>query len=155
MNIDITERMSDYRTSLAFLWNTQFRRRVSSLLNCGPLDQFEQIDELLFAGLVLDGHRNSASKGDGDFVIPVSVPDKTNCMPGAHVDGYFQWAEAMPVPSTIRDQIKFEELFDFDRYGELKLEFAKCSVAPFDAGEFVATHVLLPYDACRFSLVTS
>jgi hypothetical protein len=155
MNTDITESMSDYRTSVAFLWNTQFRRRVRSLFDCGPLDQFEHIDKLLFSGLVLDGHSTSDSQGDINFAIRVSVPDNTECRPGAHLDGYFQWLGHRPMPSAIRDQLKFEELFDFDRYGELELEFAKCSVTPFDTGEFVATHVLVPYEACRFSLAIS
>lgn len=152
MTTDITEKMSDYRASLTFLWKTQFRRRIRSLYECGPLDQFEAIDKLLFTALVLDGHRSSAETGEGHPAIAVSTSENTECMPGAYIDGYFKWLEARPMPQIARDNIQFEELFDFDRYGELRLEFAKCRVEPFDAGDLCATHILVPYDACRFSL---
>lgn len=155
MTTDVTERMSDYRSSLTFLWNEQFRRRLRSLYDCGPLDQFEQIEKLLFTGLVLDGSDSSVATGDCKFSIAVSVPENTECMPGAYVDGYFQWLDTRPIPLIARDELAFEELFDFDRYGELKLEFVKCKVKEFDVGKLVATHILVPYDACRFSLEIS
>jgi hypothetical protein len=154
MTSDITEKMSDYRAALTFLWNAQFGRRVHSLYDCGPLDQFEQIDKLLFTGLVLDGQRSPAVTGDGDLGITVVVPENTECMPGAYIDGYFRWLEPRPIPVIVRGNLEFDELFDFDRYGELTLEFSKCRVKPFDAGTLFATHVLVPYDACRFCLVT-
>ncbi|QWT22428.1 hypothetical protein KPL74_10620 [Bacillus sp. NP157] len=155
MTTDITDRMSDYRASLTSLWNEQFRRRLRSLYHCGPLDQFEQIDKLLFTGLVLEGHAPPGARGDCNVAISVSVPENTECMPGAHVNGYFQWLDTRPIPSIVREELAFEELFDFDRYGELELEFAMRRVKPFDAGELVATHILVPYVACRFSLAMS
>jgi hypothetical protein len=126
---DITGDMRDYRDSLTLLWNGQFRRRFRSLFDCGPLDQFEQIDGLLFRGLVLDGHSPSCSEGGKTVGISVTTVAETACMPGALIDGYFQWLEARPLHRELIGAMEFEELFDFDRYAELSLEFVKCKVA--------------------------
>jgi hypothetical protein len=37
MTTDITEKITDYRASLTFLWSTQFKRRIRSPYDWSPL----------------------------------------------------------------------------------------------------------------------
>jgi len=50
---DVTKKLLIYLEAKRHIWNTYFINLFSSLLECSPLDEYEQIDHLLFSVLVL------------------------------------------------------------------------------------------------------
>lgn len=50
---NITEIVQEYLEAKRHIWNTYFRSKAISLKECSPLDQYEEIDKLLFKALVI------------------------------------------------------------------------------------------------------
>ncbi|MGH8488493.1 MAG: hypothetical protein ACREXS_06425 [Gammaproteobacteria bacterium] len=50
---DVTKHLYEYLEAKRHLWNTYFRFKAKALRECSALDQYEQIDKLLFSGLVV------------------------------------------------------------------------------------------------------
>lgn len=153
---DLSGLISDYRNALVILWNDFFRKHHVSLMECGPLDDYEVITKRLFAGLVLKpalGCKAPISDTAGDKIAISVRPAGMNVevMFGELNEGYFAWS----APINIRgDEYSFGfiELFEFDRYGDIKLPYVKCQVLSVGGKLDTPKYALLDFSDCQFYL---
>ncbi len=123
--VDITQNIFQYLEAKRHLWNIYFINKVNSLRDCSPLDEYEEIDRLLFSALVLKELGRSLPDGlvfGRDIIpflkiMPAHGIDRFNLMiTDPRINSYVKWNE--PVEITISNDIEFIfiELFEWDRY---------------------------------------
>ena len=123
---DITQRITSYLEAKRHLWNTYFRAQVKSIRECSPLDEYEEIDRLLFFALVLKDSRQFLPD---DFVFGKDIVPFLKVVPNVEfdflelmitepsVDTYVKWNRPIEVKIDAGIEFTFIELFDWDKYG--------------------------------------
>ena len=127
---NITELVHEYLEAKRHIWNTYFRRKVTSLNECSPLDQFEEIDRLLFKALVTNELSSAnidpakylkvkAREGLNLLQLSISEPIKDNNRVWNKSD-YFQIQED--------SSFEFIDFFDWTPYGFTTYPYVKVKI---------------------------
>lgn len=150
---DITDKLFVYLEAKRHLWNAFFINVFHSLRECSPLDEYEEIDRLLFQALVLKDINKSLfidkefKFGDMPFlylrVIPKKELDMLDVMICDPSDSYRKWE---PVDLLLGTDIHFSfiEFFEWDRYGYVSYPYFRVRVMKYDKKpEFVGWDALI------------
>ena len=136
---DITNKLFVYLEAKRHLWNAYFVNVFNSLYECSPLEEYEEIDRLLFSALVLKDI-NKTLLFDKNFkfgempfpylmVIPKEGIDKMNvmvCAPSSH-----KW-EFVNLLFDKNVQLSFIEFFEWDRYAYTTYPYFRVRIMRYD-----------------------
>jgi len=147
---DITNHITDYRNALIVVWNDFFLKHYSSLTECGSLDEYEQIDKLLFSGLVLKPACHLKGKSDSIDIIVQLKNSTIDVMFGDSFDGYFKWRYETSISREEVISIKYIELFEFNRYESISLPYIKCICTYRSNNVLLEEYALIKYTCCKF-----
>ncbi|MEW6690279.1 MAG: hypothetical protein AB1452_14445 [Pseudomonadota bacterium] len=133
---DITPALFKYREAKSHLWNTYFIDNVRSLVECGILDRYEEIDRLLFSALVLDPLGKSHFEADFGSapipflkVAPLDGADQITMMISEPiVDLNRVWNKPATLTSLRDSEFTFIELFEWNRYGHVIYPYFKARI---------------------------
>jgi hypothetical protein len=137
---DITNKLFTYLEAKRHLWNTYFLPAFSSLRECSPLDEYEEIDRLLFSALVLkDINKNLELESDFNFgatpfpyliVVPEEGISKMDILVCPSSSGKWEFVN-LSLNKNI--QFSFIEFFEWDRYSYttypyFRVKIEKCDI---------------------------
>lgn len=161
---DITDILLEYLEAKRHLWNVYFRNRVTSIYECIPLDQYEEIDRLLFFSLVVPELQTS-SGGTGIVwrepipylrVIPREGLDRLLVMIG---EGSTSMSTKWSLPTElVVDPIltlNFIEFFEWDRYEYVSFPYYRARVSKCSDPVLVGKDLLLEITNARVFFATS
>lgn len=126
---DVTDDLYNYLDAKRHLWNTYFRGKVKSLHECSPLEEYEQIDKLLFSGLVARAIERFSHQSYSDLIdkpwmylrvrprktlsaLPMMVSDTVE----GDVGGSRRWNNTEVIVLQDGSDFGFIEFFEWDRY---------------------------------------
>lgn len=122
---DVTNNLYCYLEAKRHLWNTYYINKVKNLRECSPLDDFEEIDKLLFSSLVLSDF-NKVMPPDFVFgkdhfsylkVFPrYGVEQLMLTISDPRIQGPRKWDNPKEVRIDSSIQLNFIEFFEWDRY---------------------------------------
>ena len=114
---NITELVHEYLEAKRHIWNTYFRTKVTSLTECSPLDQYEEIDKLLFTALVI--HQVSVA-GQPETSLRVKAKEDLRILPlrisEPFKDNSRIWNKADYLKVEKDSSFEFIDFFDWMRY---------------------------------------
>ena len=123
---DITSDMMGYLEAKRHLWNVHFREKVGTDFGCGGgLDEYENIDKLLFLGLVLRDlgvtSVPNCSVFGGDpikevIVRPARISPELPIMLKKKAEGPNCYWEKTITISSAGLELEFIEFFEWDKY---------------------------------------
>jgi hypothetical protein len=156
--IDVTDALLEYREAKKSLWNNHFLRNVLAR-DSQVLDCFEEIDFLLFVGLVLaPAHRtvfqNYVFRTDAlPYLIITSESGKTTKLIARKPGSESIWQDQSPV-EVGEFRMQFIEWFDWDRYGEVSFPFVRGRLTEIsESGIQVGQECLVPAEAMVAQIV--
>jgi hypothetical protein len=134
---DVTNILLEYLEAKRHLWNVYFRGRTTSIYDCSPLDQYEEIDRLLFFSLVVSDLEISSFCNEIIWkepipwlrVVPRTGLDRIPVMFGeATTDSSIKWS--LPTELVIDSALIlcFVEFFEWDRYGYVSYPYYRARI---------------------------
>lgn len=124
----ITKEIEGYRDIKIALWNNFYRSKVTSIFDCGALDDFESIEIILLRTL-MDSFKltqeNVEKTGVAVVVIPRSPSKKLSGLLAKQESGYRSWDEFSEM--SFDEPVYFDDVFEFDRYGDVRYEYCLCN----------------------------
>lgn len=123
---DVSKKLFGYLEAKRHLWNTYFINKVNSIKECSALDDYEEIDKLLFSALVI---ADLGKTLPSNFILgkdPISflriVPhegiDRLSAMLSQPSTGKNRiWSKPMEISTDLSDEFLYIEFFEWDRYG--------------------------------------
>jgi len=150
---DITQQITSYLEAKRHLWNTYFRTRIKSIKECHPLDEYEEIDRLLFSALVLGDLKQFLPD---NFVFGRDIIPFLKIVPNPEIDGfelmitdptvekYVKWNKPVEVKINAGVEFTFIELFEWDRYGFVNYPYYLTKITKYpDSPELVQQNALI------------
>jgi hypothetical protein len=155
---DVTDLLMTYREAMRHLWNTYFVREMSSLLECGALDKFEEIDRLLFSALVLDqlAPLHPAVNFRSEVwpflrVVAQEDSDSLAMMLSDLITGPNRsWSDRTFIKLNPDTELAFIEFFDWDQYGFVSFPYIRLKILKFPSRpDLVGREALVDSSRCR------
>lgn len=138
---DVTHHLYAYLEAKRNLWNTYFREKIKSLYECSPLEEYEEIDDLLFSALVvhnlaLSNHQSRREVIDTPWLFLRARPsvglDALSLMVSdsvvESVSDNRAWEEAKVIELRNNSDFGFIEFFDWDRYGFVTYPYVRVKI---------------------------
>lgn len=152
---DVTGVLFDYLEAKRHLWNVYFSGKVDSLHECSPLDEYEEIDRLLFSGLVArtingDSLPDDLAFGkdpikflqirprDGLDALLMNVGEKTSAL------GSYSWSESKNFDFPKNNMtLYFISFFDWNRYQFASYSLCRARVIESKNSDLVGKDILV------------
>lgn len=161
---DVTNVLLEYLEAKRHLWNVYFHDRLTSIYECSPLDQYEEIDRLLFFALVISDLE--IDKGSEKIVwkepvpclkvvpregldhVPVMIGESTTSMS-------MKWG--LPTELAIDPvlELNFVEFFDWNRYGYVSFPYYRTRISNCSDPTLVGKDLLIETVNSRVFFVAS
>jgi len=136
---DVTSILNNYRECIRHLWNSYFLHEgeVPPLYTDDLLDQFEEVERVLFSALVLTRINKISSeerfgKEPLPFLVIAPAAERVPIMINRFSsDGNRYWDEPVKEIGRSEARLHFIECFDWNSYGHLDLKYYKVRISLF------------------------